>query len=440
MEIQQKIELADMGLAILTGEVESVEKMMDSLHKEKGGDDDDEESCSQDESEGQQQTKNHPREGRREKKHRGREGKKNSRLLSVRRSVSTSRSSLSASKRLDSFSTMEDDQSLSESSSSSGSDGSMDDSEAEHIARMLQGCEVEYSFPYDFHDELEDALLAQEFASEDDQSYYSGGSSESGEESTVDRREAKGPVRRGRHRQNGGRGCKRRKMKIPTIVAIPTNGHGCVVLRNSGAFSVVGSLPKPMYKELFRKNAPSPEYIAMGTKGRYYIRFEDGSHKCAGPSSLKVFLNKPASQDSAKAKNASRFSRDGINKQRKKKGEVEKRHHPPSIASIAFGRRFDDFFLVRTDGSWECNGDLHRSLDKLLDDRRGRADLEWVALGPNNEWCLKARNERIWWGGVSEEVDDHLSRILIEDEENGTVGDLKFIDFGVNDAFFLLYQ
>ena len=83
---------------------------------------------------------------------------------------------------------------------------------------------------------------------------------------------------------------------------------------------------------------------------------------------------------------------------------------------------------------------MPKGLVKLLHDRRDRGDLAWVVLGPNNEWCLKAKNERIWWGGVSEEVDDHLSRILMEDEENGKLTDLKFIDFGVEDSFFLLHQ
>jgi hypothetical protein len=296
----------------------------------------------------------------------------------------------------------------------SDSSASLDDSEAEEIARMLQGCEVEYSFPSDFHDDLEDALLAQEFASD-----YSDGMSE--DDSTVDRRQSK-PVRRGRNRHRRNQGSKR-KVEIPQIISVPTNGHGCVVLRNSGAFSVVGDIPKLLHQELFRKQAPYPKYIAMGTKGRYFVKFEDGTHKCAGPQALKAFLNETRPNDSAKAKNSSRFSRDGV-KSKKKIGD----RHSIEIASIAFGRRFDDFFLVRNDGSWECNGDMPRNLDKLLEDRGDRADLEWVALGPSNEWCLKAKNERVWWGGVSEEVDDHLSRILIEDEDYGRMNDLKWCD------------
>ena len=430
MEIQRQIELADMGLAIILGEVESVEKMMAQWQSEQNGaeatvDDDD---SSNDESDKQpRDTRQHPREGKREKKHRGREGKKNSRLLSVRGSSSCSRSISTASKRQnESFSTYDDDH-----DDVSDEDSSLDDSEAEEIARMLQGCEVEYSFPHEFHDELEDALLAQEFASDED--------SETGDDTVIERRESMGSGRRDRTRHRGSKGSNR-MVEIPTIVAVPTNGHGCIVLRNNGAFSTVGNLPKPLYKELFRKRAPFPEYIALGTKGRYYVRFEDGTHKCAGPQSLKAFINGTGEYESSNAKKTSRFS-NSVMKQKTKKGQIENRHnHSHAIACIAFGRKFDEFFLVRNDGSWECNGDMPESLDQLLADRRDKADLEWVSLGPNNEWCLKARNDRIWWGGVSEEVDDHLSRVLIEDEEHGRMNDLKFIDFGVNDTFFLLYQ
>ncbi|KAL3796616.1 hypothetical protein ACHAWO_010320 [Cyclotella atomus] len=423
MEIQRKIELADMGLAIITGEVESVEKMMVLLQNERngGGTDDADDDSSKDASEkNDRDMRHHPREGKQEKKHRGREGKKNSRLLEVRGSSSSHSLSTASKRQYDSFSTFGDQISVSDSSTS------LDDSEAEEIARMLQGCEVEYSFPYDFHDDLEDALLAQEFASD-----YSDGVS--GDESTVDRRESK-PARRGRNRHRPNQVSKR-KVEIPQIISVPTNGHGCVVLRNSGAFSVVGNIPKLLYQELFRKRAPYPKYIAMGTKGRYFVGFEDGTHKCAGPQALKAFLNETSTGGSAKGNNSSRFSR-GVKSKKKKGGH----HLPVEVASIAFGRRFDDFFLVRSDGSWECNGNMPRSLDELLEDRGDRADLEWVSLGPHDEWCIKAKNERIWWGGVSEEVDDHLSRILIEDEDYGRVNDLKFIDFGVNDAFFLLYQ
>ncbi|KAL7483428.1 hypothetical protein ACHAW6_009073 [Cyclotella cf. meneghiniana] len=446
-EIQQKIALADTAMAILMGEVESMERMMGLLQKDRGeecawGDDSSKEDS-------WKERRHHPREGKRlhDTRERGREGKKHAspRLLSVQgTSSSCSRSlSVTSSRRLnDSFSTLENG-SISNDSGSGGSTGnsnscnssvSLDDSEAEEIALMLQGCEVEYSFPYDFHDELEDALLAQEFATDGNDSYSSGVETDGDSTSRGPRAPAN---RRGRMRYRDGDGSEPWK-DIPTIVAVPTNGQGCVVLRSNGAFSVVGTLPKPLYKQLFRKRGPFPEYIALGTRGRYYVRFEDGTFKFVGPSSLKACLIKTRPHESAEAKRGSRFFKNNKNR----KDEMDNRQHPFAVASIAFGNKYEDFFLVRNDGSWEYNGDLPRSLEQLLQDRRGRGDLKWVSLGPNQEWCLKANNGRIWWGGVSKEVDEHLTGILIEDEENASAccHDLKFIDFGEDDTFFLLHR
>ena len=395
MDIQQKLELADMGLAILTGELEFIEKML----KQNTERDSDNETISSKESE-KRSARNRKQEDKKKKTHRGREGKNNSRYLSERRSHSSYSVPVVSKRKNESFSTYEEDR-------SDNSDNS-----------SLEGCEVEYSFPFEFHNELEDALLAQNFASDDDTYSVS-----DGDDSTV-----RGRAHDGNTEQRF------------SFVSVPTNGHGAVVLRDNGEFSVIGQLPKPLYKELFRKNAPYPEYIAIGTKGRYYLRFEDGTHKCTGPLSLKVFLNEAEARVSGKAKNASLLSRGRVKKE-KHKGRREKEvPHRHNIASIAFGRQFDDFFLVRNDGSWECHGDMPHSLDKLLTRRGDRADLEWVSLGPNREWCLKAKNDKFWWGGVCEEVDDHLSRIFNEDERNKRTRDLKFIDFGVNGAFFLLYQ
>jgi len=72
-----------------------------------------------------------------------------------------------------------------------------------------------------------------------------------------------------------------------------------------------------------------------------------------------------------------------------------------------------------------------------MKDRKGRADLLWVALGVNNdEWCVRSKGGRVWWEGVSEEADEALTDILAEDGES----ELKFIDFGTEDTYFLLHK
>lgn len=48
---------------------------------------------------------------------------------------------------------------------------------------------------------------------------------------------------------------------------------------------------------------------------------------------------------------------------------------------------------------------------------------------------MRAMNGGVWWGDVSDEADGALKYVLNEYES-----DLKFIDFGNDDAYFLLHK
>lgn len=150
------------------------------------------------------------------------------------------------------------------------------------------------------------------------------------------------------------------------------------------------------------------------------MHFDDGSFFFYGPPSLSKILIK-----------GNKKQRRGKDRNRGKKGEVS-----VSVVSVAFGKQLDDFFVVMSDGSWEAHGSLPPGLEGLMSDRKSRADLLWVALGINGEWCVKSQNGRVWWGGVSDEVDEALSEILAEDGAN----ELRFIDFGKDETYFLLHK
>ena len=79
------------------------------------------------------------------------------------------------------------------------------------------------------------------------------------------------------------------------------------------------------------------------------------------------------------------------------------------------------YFMHRSDGSWESNGSSSAGLDGLMEDRKGRANLLWVALGANGEWCVRSKHGRVCWEGVSVEADEALADILAEDGENELV-------------------
>lgn len=121
--------------------------------------------------------------------------------------------------------------------------------------QTLQGCEVEYSFSQKYHDVLEGALMGKNV--EDDSSF-------SEDDSLMELSTAKNAMKcRGR---SPPRGKGVAKPNLSPIVAIPTNGHGCIVLRQDGSFDVVGKIPDVLRRKLFRRNGPLPDQISLGTK------------------------------------------------------------------------------------------------------------------------------------------------------------------------------
>lgn len=208
--IQDKIEIADMGLAILMAEAQRLDRILLSL---KEGED----------------LKNKTKEDDFD-------------------TGSTSKQTILVGSNEDSDRSVSTD-------SRSGSQ-SIDS----YLRRIKQGCEVEYSFPHEYHDELEGALLGEDVGHGDDSSSPEEDSDEESREAfaslTIGRRRGRSPPR-----DTG----KRDAMEpLSPIVAIPTNGKGCVVMRGNGAFDVVGEIPEKMYKKLFKEKA-FPVQISVGT-------------------------------------------------------------------------------------------------------------------------------------------------------------------------------
>ena len=353
VEIRNKIEIADIGLAILMGEKERLEKMMDMNNTTEKV-----------------------------------EQKKSPRQLDTEGQNSTDHSD-------------DDDD---DDSDSDSEDDSTAASESTRNAELLD-LPVEYSFPSDMADTLEEALLGH--STNDDEST----------DSILPRRRRSKTARK-IHPDDIRQ--KKRRLGISAITSIPTNGEGCVILRENGAFNVVGDIPRKLEERLFDRDGPFPEYISLGSNDRYFVKFDDGTYYFYGPDSMATILEKRMPQRQR-----------GKGKKKRRGGKSSNL----SVASVAFGREIEDFFVVFTDGSWECDGFLHKGLDKLLDDRGNLADLLWVSLGPDNQWCLKARNGRVWWSGVSDEISEALFDITDARET-----DVKYISFGVDDSYFLLFD
>ncbi|CAD7934283.1 unnamed protein product [Amoebophrya sp. A25] len=135
---------------------------------------------------------------------------------------------------------------------------------------------------------------------------------------------------------------------------------------------------------------PQPTYIAMGSQGRYYCELENGRAQFNGPSSFCDLVHET------------------------------KRH----IRSVAFGPDYDTWFVVFTDGGWEYEGDVPSELDDTIyRKRRGQADLEFVSLGPNDQYFLRCKNGRVFWN-----ITAYISNELNKPEYGGGVRSVLFGD------------
>lgn len=202
--------------------------------------------------------------------------------------------------------------------------------------------------------------------------------------------------------------CLRDIAKMDKVVKnVATNGKGTVFLYGNGGVAYTPSIPKALYQKLRQLRSSSfasrPSFVALGTRDRYYVAFNDGTADWKGPHALDKILKKAVA--------AAKLPR-----------------------SVAFGSTYDTFFIVFHDGSWQYQGrGIPETLEEKLASRDDRADVISLNLGPNGEWFLKAENGRMWWSGITQDLDAALSKILKE-------GYLHSMDFGENGSYFISYE
>ena len=128
-DIEGKIEVTDMALAILMGEAQRLERIMEAMKADENG-----KGASKD------------------------EDRQNS--YSTGLNDDTDRSISTCGSTVD-----QDD--------ADDTDASTFDDEDAHLARIMQGCEIEYSFPPELQDELESALMGDDVVSSSNGIFYS---------------------------------------------------------------------------------------------------------------------------------------------------------------------------------------------------------------------------------------------------------------------------
>jgi hypothetical protein len=218
--------------------------------------------------------------------------------------------------------------------------------------------------------------------------------------------------------------CLRDIAKMNKVVkGVATNGRGTVFLYGNGGVAYTPAIPKALYQKLRQLRSSSfssrPCFVALGTRDRYYVSFNDGSGDWKASSSLDKMLKKRVMKNPAPSNSSS---------------SAKQNSATTLPRSVAFGATYDTFFVVFNDGSWEYQGRaIPKSLEKKLRERDDADDLVLCNLGPNGEWFLKAENGKMWWSGISPELDSVLKKIT----KNGY---LHSMDFGENGSYFVSYD
>jgi len=184
-----------------------------------------------------------------------------------------------------------------------------------------------------------------------------------------------------------------------TVECAAISAKAALIVFTSGSCIKTKGLPTSLSSLLdSHDREDKPVFVELGTKNRFFVKFDSGESYWEGPESLGSCIENNR------------------------------------VRTVTFGRRYDDFFVVYEDGSWKYEGDVPDDLSDLLTDRNHAADLICVALGPKDEYFCKARNGRMWWGGVSDDTDEAIDNLVNGDEDN----DIHHICFSENDGYFII--
>jgi len=181
-----------------------------------------------------------------------------------------------------------------------------------------------------------------------------------------------------------------------TVTCLALGGDATIMIFEGGGLMWTRGLNKKLYNKLNgrQKSLPCAEYVSIGSQGRYYVRFKDGTSEWIGCDGMSRVLK-------------------------------ESNH---KVKSIAFGEHWDSYFIVYTYGGY-CYVNVPRSLDKLMDSRN-KTDIDCVSLGPDGEYFISAKNGKGWWGGMLEKNLKLVAKVKDR---------VQFIDFGDDDAFICRY-
>ena len=181
------------------------------------------------------------------------------------------------------------------------------------------------------------------------------------------------------------------------VTSIACGGKATIMLYENGETAWTTNLTTSLYNKLNgRQNSlPPPEYVAIGSQDRYYVRFTDGSSQWVGDDAMTKKLR-------------------GTNRR---------------VKSVAFGEHWDSHFIVYDDEYWQYRN-IPAELRNILEEEDCKADLDCVSLGPDGEYYMSATNGTAWWGGTTDENIASIAKVRDR---------VQFIDFADDDAFLCRY-
>jgi len=149
-------------------------------------------------------------------------------------------------------------------------------------------------------------------------------------------------------------------------MAMSCDSDDVLMTFDTGIMTHTGGIPKAV-DDLLQSRQSQPTFVCFGSLGRYYIKFEDGQNDWLGPEGLSRAIRENNSR---------------------------------AIASVAFGRDWDSYFVVFSDGFWCCNN-IPAELAGIIASRSNSDDLQRVNLGPNGECFLMTRDAMSYYGGCA---------------------------------------
>jgi hypothetical protein len=177
----------------------------------------------------------------------------------------------------------------------------------------------------------------------------------------------------------------------------------CLGITEGGGFWSVGNVPKDLFNKLKSRNPrlSKPILAAMGSYGRYYLGFEDGTFKCYGSEKFMQAIRDIG-----------------------------------GIETVSFGESFESFFIVGKQGQYR-GFDLPSNMSIRLNEVRGVHVVTGGSLGPDDrQYFLKVRTRQGFQcyyedGGMN--IQDDIEQHDFQPRQ------IRSVVFGYGNEYFLRY-